>query len=102
MNFSDCTLLGAGGCRGEGWDNDAWPILLNQAKSLSECCKDCIQTKGCTSFHLGKLQKEKGGRGNCFLFAHTAIVPAKSLGGECYKVVKGKDKLKINAKGKPA
>merc|ERR1711894_645981 len=43
--------------------------------------------KGCSSFHIGKL---KDGKADCFLFSHTAIVPVKSLGGECYQLSKHK------------
>merc|ERR1712045_105644 len=43
--------------------------------------------KGCSGFHIGKLKDEKG---DCFLFSHTAIVPVKSLGGECYQLKRGK------------
>ena len=85
--ISDCALVGTGGCRGQGWDNGEWPILLKGQKSLSECCKECTKKLGCSSFHIGKLREEKG---DCFLFAHTAIVPVKSLGGECYKTSQGK------------
>ena len=88
--FLDCLLIGTGGCRGEGWDKGNWPILIKRPRSLSECCKECTKHKGCTSFHLGKLHKEKGGKGDCFLFAHTAIVPVKALGGNCYKINQGK------------
>ena len=85
--LSDCALVGTGGCRGQGWDNGEWPILLKGQKSLSECCKECTKKLGCSSFHIGKLREEKG---DCFLFSHTAIVPVKSLGGECYQLKKGK------------
>ena len=86
--FSDCALLGPGGCRGQGWDNGEWPILVKGPRSLSDCCKECTKKKGCSGFHIGKLKEEKG---DCFLFSHTAIVPVKSLGGECYQLKKGKN-----------
>ena len=56
-------------------------------RSLSECCKECTKKRGCSSFHIGKL---RDGKGDCFLFSHTTIVPVKSLGGECYQLKKGK------------
>ena len=84
----DCALLGPGGCRGQGWDNGEWPILVKGQKSLNDCCKECTKKKGCSGFHIGKLKDEKG---DCFLFSHTAIVPVKSLGGECYQLKRGKD-----------
>ena len=86
--ISDCALLGPGGCRGQGWDNGEWPILVKGQRSLNDCCKECTRKKGCSGFHIGKLKDEKG---DCFLFSHTAIVPVKSLGGECYQLKKGKD-----------
>ena len=86
--FSDCALLGPGGCRGQGWDNGEWPILVKGPRSLSDCCKECTKKKGCSGFHIGKLKDEKG---DCFLFSHTAITPVKSLGGECYQLKKGKN-----------
>merc|ERR1712018_950493 len=84
---NDCALLGPGGCRGQGWDNGEWPILVKGPRSLSDCCKECTKKKGCSGFHIGKLKDEKG---DCFLFSHTAIVPVKSLGGECYQLKRGK------------
>merc|ERR1712018_384195 len=83
---NDCPLLGPGGCRGQGWDNGEWPILVKGSRSLSDCCKECTKKKGCSGFHIGKLKDDKG---DCFLFSHTAIVPVKSLGGECYQLRKG-------------
>jgi hypothetical protein len=60
---------------------------LKGQKSLSECCKECTKKQGCSSFHIGKLKEEKA---DCFLFSHTAIVPVKTLGGECYQLKKEK------------
>ena len=93
--FSDCALLGPGGCRGHGWDNGEWPILVKGPRSLSDCCKECTKKKGCSGFHIGKLKDEKG---DCFLFSHTAIVPVKSLGGECYQLKKGKNLRELQKK----
>ena len=93
QNLSDCSLLGAGGCRGQGWDSGEWPILLKGAKNVNECCKECTKKKGCSSFHIGKLHKGKDEKGDCFLFSHTSIVPVKSLGGECYQITNKKGKL---------
>merc|ERR1712203_131787 len=84
---NDCALLGPGGCRGQGWDNGEWPILVKRPRSLSDCCKECTKKKGCSGFHIGKLKDEKGAG---YLFPHTAITPVKSLGGECYQLKKGK------------
>ena len=44
---------------------------------------------GCTSFSLGKSE-------DCFLFGHEKILPVKSLGGECYRIVKTAGELTIN------
>jgi hypothetical protein len=74
---------------------------LEGAKTVSECCKECTKKIGCTSFHIGKLHKDKSGKGDCFLFSHTAIVPVKSLGGECYQLIKGKGKSNDNDEDGP-
>lgn len=82
-----CQLVGPGACRGHKWsDDDDWPQIEGD-HTLEGCCEKCQKTKGCTAFSLGKSKKP---RKPCMLYGHHDIQPASALGGECYKVTKGK------------
>ena len=70
--------LGEGGCRGQGWNKNSWPVFSGR-RTLVQCAEDCI-AKSCTAFHV---LKEEDGKFECVLFGHKDILPVKSLGGEC-------------------
>merc|ERR1712183_473288 len=38
---------------------------------------------------------------HCFLFGHSTVVPVKSLGGECYRIIKGAEDNKEIEPEKP-
>jgi len=85
---STCTvtgheLIGAGGCRGDGWSEGSWPVTAGK-QSRESCSALCQVQEGCTSFSLSKSE-------DCFLFGHDDITAVKSLGGECYKIIKSAD-----------
>jgi len=80
LSDSGHELLGAGGCRGEGWNTGSWPVTAGK-QTRESCSALCQVQDGCTSFSLGKSE-------DCFLFGHEKILPVKSLGGECYRIVK--------------
>ena len=90
-----CSLLGAGGCRGDGWaDKDKdWPRVADKGKdrTAGQCCQACAKTKGCTAFHLS--DEEDDGKGACVLFGHKDVVPAKALGGKCYTINRKKGEI---------
>ena len=49
-----CELVGSGGCRGPGWDSGdpkSWPKSA-KAGDADGCCQKCLETKGCTAFHV--------------------------------------------------
>merc|ERR1712106_1064687 len=76
-------LIGAGGCRGDGWSEGSWPVTAGK-QSRESCSALCQVQEGCTSFSLSKSE-------DCFLFGHDDITAVKSLGGECYKIIKSAD-----------
>merc|ERR1712106_852530 len=80
LSDSGHELLGAGGCRGEGWNTGSWPVTAGK-QTRESCSALCQVQDGCTSFSLGKSE-------DCFLFGHEKILPVKALGGECYRIVK--------------
>jgi len=95
---STCTvtgheLLGAGGCRGDGWNTGAWPVAGGK-QDRESCSALCQVQEGCTAFSLGS-------NGDCFLFGHSTVVPVKSLGGECYRIIKGAEDNKEIEPEKP-
>ena len=76
--------MGAGRCRGPGWQNNGFPKDLGK-KSVQECSQLCQKTKGCTAFDLSNEENKKF---DCFLFGHKDIVPAssQSMAGACYAI----------------
>merc|ERR1712106_316041 len=76
-------LIGVGGCRGDGWSEGSWPVTAGK-QSRESCSALCQVQEGCTSFSLSKSE-------DCFLFGHDDITAVKSLGGECYKIIKSAD-----------
>jgi len=83
-------LIGAGGCRGSGWDSGSWPITAGK-QSKESCSGMCQLQDGCTAFSLSKSN-------DCFLFGHENIAAVKSLGGECYRITRSADNAKSTQK----
>ena len=81
-------LIGAGGCRGSGWDKGSWPVTAGK-QSRDSCSALCQAQEGCTAFSLSKSE-------DCFLFGHDNVAAVKSLGGECYRIIKGNNKSLVN------
>jgi len=81
----DIALLGKGGCRGSGWQENNWPKSKGLL-SVEDCGRVCTQIKGCTAFHSAG---SKDATAECFLFGHKSIVPASGLPGNCYTVISG-------------
>ena len=57
-----CELVGPGGCRGPGWDSGnpkSWPKSAKAGGDADGCCQKCLETKGCTAFHV--TTGKKGG-----------------------------------------
>ncbi len=46
--ISACELLGNGGCRGSDWSTALWPKAAKGIDNADDCCKECLETKGCT------------------------------------------------------
>jgi len=85
----DVALLGKGGCRGAGWQEQGWPKIKGFI-SLDQCGKECVKTEGCTAFHAAASQEGKeADLFECFLFGHKSVVAAKGLVGNCYTVSRG-------------
>jgi len=80
----DIALLGKGGCRGGGWQENNFPKTKG-ILSVEDCGRVCIKTKGCTAFHSASSED----KAECFLFGHKSIVPASGLPGNCYTVISG-------------
>eukprot|EP00096_Caligus_rogercresseyi_P016521 TRINITY_DN920_c0_g1_i3.p1 TRINITY_DN920_c0_g1~~TRINITY_DN920_c0_g1_i3.p1 ORF type:complete len:1395 (-),score=386.10 TRINITY_DN920_c0_g1_i3:125-4309(-) len=76
-----CEIIGEGGCRGPNWSSDDWPKPLGNNK---DCCSACTKTEGCTGYHISKKGKE------CVLYGHKDLIPAKSLGGNCFRLKESK------------
>ena len=85
-----CELVGPGGCRGSGWDGAPknWPksVAVTGEGADGGCCKRCLETKGCTAFHVTAADKKRKGKGECLLFGHASITAVERLGGKCYRV----------------
>jgi hypothetical protein len=84
----DVALLGKGGCRGRGWQENGWPQVKGFV-SVDKCGQLCVATKGCTAFHVASPKGEGEQIFECFLFGHKSVVPASGLAGNCYTVAKG-------------
>ena len=90
--------LGKGMCRGEGWQNEPWPIVRGK-KTLEECFEVCKAKQGCTAFELGLQKKSK-----CILYGHDDVEVATSLSlqnRKCYKIP-GKMAITVGKKAKKA
>ena len=62
LPITACELVGSGGCRGPGWDSGdpkSWPKSAKAAGDADGCCQKCLETKGCTAFHV--TAGKKGG-----------------------------------------
>ena len=94
---NDVALLGKGGCRGVGWQENGWPKVKGFV-SLDECGSLCVATKGCTAFHVGYPKEGSKDKFECFLFGHKSVVPATGLIGNCYTVSSGSSRV---VKSKP-
>jgi len=103
----DLALLGKGGCRGAGWQENGWPKVKGFL-SIDECGAKCVGTRGCTAFHTAYPKEGSKKLFECFLFGHKSVVPASGLPGNCYTVSAGSStiiktkarKPKSAAKGK--
>ena len=98
FSSSACELVGPGGCRGAGWDSGdpkSWPksVPAPAAGDADGCCKRCLETKGCTAFHVTAADKKKNVKGaSCLLFGHADVNAVERLGGKCYRVNRVPDK----------
>ena len=93
----DVALLGKGGCRGRGWQENGWPQVKGFL-SVDECGRLCVASKGCTAFHVASPKGEGEKVYECFLFGHKSVVPASGLAGNCYTVAKGSSVLVKSAR----
>ena len=42
--FVDCTLVGKGACRGDGWSDGQWPLGAG-VQSLDDCAEECQENQ---------------------------------------------------------
>ena len=70
--------LGAGPCRGKGWQiGNRWPIETGIA-STSQCGEACSKMEGCTAFDVREGDDDKG-KTICTLYGHAKVVPATGV-----------------------
>ncbi|TRY73635.1 hypothetical protein TCAL_03348 [Tigriopus californicus] len=72
--------LGRGLCRGKGWSNKIWPIIMAPTTQI-DCANKCAMRKGCTAFDISKKKKS---RFHCMLYGHVHVTPASGVPGECF------------------
>eukprot|EP00095_Tigriopus_kingsejongensis_P011320 maker-scaffold1444_size41037-snap-gene-0.7 protein:Tk11320 transcript:maker-scaffold1444_size41037-snap-gene-0.7-mRNA-1 annotation:"sarcalumenin isoform x2" len=72
--------LGHGLCRGHGWTNSLWPIVIAPTTQV-DCANKCAMRKGCTAFDISRKHKN---RFLCILYGHIHVEPASAVPGECF------------------
>merc|ERR1719334_143718 len=83
-DINDVELLGKGACRGQGWQDGQWPLVMGR-KTIGDCAASCKETSGCVAFDLSMKDQETY---DCLLLGHSRVLPASALNAKCY-ILKG-------------